>query len=228
MLRVSHFQRRLAVLVRFCMSCDQEDEKTLSKDWHLKFFEVMGNIVAVTAADKCVRAGILPHCRKMLVHSSDPKFLNESCQLLSNVVADEIHNAKIFALDVVPRVVELLKVIMFQWYSKMLRIHLTLHLQDDDVVHSAMFLIMNFSADSRFIPRMLECNCLQSIVELLGRGICRCACMVAIYNILEYEQEQVGPKMTANSAATRELFDAIKELENDEGLIKELENDVGF
>ena len=87
------------------------------------------------------------------------------------------------------------------------------------MVDSAMCLIGNLSADSRFVPRMLECNCLQSIVDLLGRRSCRWDGMKAIYNILEYEQAQVCPQMTANAAATRELYDAIKKLENDVGFL---------
>ena len=95
------------LLVRLMSS---DEDMPLSEEW-LPFVQFMGDVVSAADADRVIHAGILPHWRNMLFHS-DPRFRAAACDFLSNIFADIAeHRAKVLAFeDIIPRVVELMKV----------------------------------------------------------------------------------------------------------------------
>jgi hypothetical protein len=78
------------------------------------FVQFMSNVVADTATTvKCIRAGILPRWCDLLFHP-EPRFRSEACFALSNIAV--FHTARTEILnfpEIIPRVVELIKVTFF-------------------------------------------------------------------------------------------------------------------
>jgi len=89
-----------------------DEGQFLSGKW-LPFVKFLGHVVANQDSNIAICAGILPLWRNMLFHP-DPRFRAEACLSISNVLLEPHNRAKVLALeDIIPRVVELMKVKAF-------------------------------------------------------------------------------------------------------------------